>query len=38
MKKFDVLRMQINPFESRRQEKNPNPKLTSFQIMTHVPI
>jgi hypothetical protein len=38
MKNFDVLRMQISPFESRSQEKYLNPKLTSFQIMTRVPI
>jgi hypothetical protein len=35
---FDVLAMQIRPFESRRQEKHLNAKLKSFQIMTHVPI
>jgi hypothetical protein len=34
----DVLRMQINPFESRRQEEYLNLILTSFQTMTNVPI
>ncbi len=35
---FDVLGMQINPFEVRRQEEYLNPNLTSFQIMTCAPI
>ncbi len=33
MQIFDILGMQINPFESRRQEEYLNPKLTSSQIM-----
>jgi hypothetical protein len=38
MQIFDVLGMQIGPFESRRQEEYLTLKLTSFQIMTHTPI
>jgi hypothetical protein len=38
MQLFDVLGMQISPFEGRRQEEYLNPKLTSFQIMTCVSI
>jgi len=38
MQVFDVLGMQISPFEGREQEEYLNPKLTSFQIMTCVPI
>jgi hypothetical protein len=33
MQIFDVLGMQISPFEGKRQEEYSNPKLTSFQIM-----
>jgi hypothetical protein len=33
MQIFDVLGMQISPFEVRKQEEYLNPKLTSFQIM-----
>ncbi len=35
---FDVLGMQNSPFESRRQEKYLNPKLTSFQIIIRASI
>ncbi len=38
MRIFDVLEMQISPFEGERQEEYLNPKLTSFQIMTCAPI
>jgi hypothetical protein len=38
MKKIDILGMQISPFESRKQEKYLDLKLTSFQIMTRAPI
>ncbi len=38
MQIFDVLGMQISPFEGRRQEEYLNLKPTSFQIMTCVPI
>jgi hypothetical protein len=38
MQIFDVLGMQISPFEGRRQKKYLNPKLTSFQIITCVSI
>ncbi len=38
MQIFDVLIMQISPFEGKRQEEYLNPKLTSFQIMTCTPI
>ncbi len=31
---FDVLGIQINPFEGRGQKEYLNPKLTGFQIMT----
>ncbi len=34
MQIFNVLGMQISPFEGRRQEEYLNPKLTSFQIKT----
>jgi hypothetical protein len=34
----DVLGMQSSPFESTKQEEYLNPILTSFQIMTNVPI
>jgi hypothetical protein len=36
MQIFDVLGMQIGPFEGWRQDEYLNPKLTSFQIMTRV--
>jgi hypothetical protein len=36
MQTFDVLGMQISPFECRRQQEYLNLKLTSFQIMTCV--
>jgi hypothetical protein len=35
---FDVLGMQISPFESRRWKEYLNLKLTIFQIMTCAPI
>jgi hypothetical protein len=38
MQIFDVLRMQISPFEGRRQEEYLNPEFTSFQIMKCAPI
>jgi hypothetical protein len=38
MQNFDVLEMQINPFEGRRQEEYLSLKLISFQIMTCAPI
>ncbi len=38
MQLFGVLGMQISPFEVMRQEEYFNPKMTSFQIMTYVPI
>jgi hypothetical protein len=38
MQTFDILGIQISPFEGRRQEEYLNPKLTSFQIMTCVAI
>ncbi len=38
MQIFDVLGMQISPFESRKQEEYLNPILTNFQIMTKFPI
>jgi len=34
MRIFDVLGMQISPFEIKRQQEYLNPKLRSFQIMT----
>jgi hypothetical protein len=38
VQKCDVLGMQISAFESREQEEYLNPIVTSFQIMTNVPI
>ncbi len=38
MQIVDLVGMQISPFQNRMQEEYLNPKLTSFQIMTHAPI